>query len=141
MLYINDALSIPISEFAFSFARSPGPGGQNVNKVNSKAILKWQVQRSASLPEDVRARLIALVGRRLGKDGVLTIVSHRFRDQSRNVSDCLEKLRDVLIRAAEPPQRRKPTRPTRGARQRRLESKRRQSHKKSERRRRGDESL
>ncbi|HMP78571.1 MAG TPA: alternative ribosome rescue aminoacyl-tRNA hydrolase ArfB [Pirellulaceae bacterium] len=133
MLYIDDSLSIPISEFEFSFARSPGPGGQNVNKVNSKAILKWQVVRSTSLPDDIRRRFIKMAGRRISKDGELTISSHRFRDQSRNVADCLAKLRALLFEAARPPKVRRATRPTRGAHLRRLDSKRRQSHKKSDR--------
>lgn len=134
MLYINDRLSIPIDEFEFSFARSPGPGGQNVNKVNSKATLRWNITQSPTLPNDVQRRLARLAGRRLGKQGVLIVTSHRYRDQSRNVADCLAKLRELVVAAATPPPLRRATRPTAGSQRRRKETKRRQSEKKSARR-------
>jgi ribosome-associated protein len=96
MLIVNPQLRIPLDEFRFSFARSSGPGGQNVNKVNSKAVLHWPLLASPSLPEDVRARLLAKHRRRLTAAGELLLASQRFRDAGRNVSDCLEKLRAML---------------------------------------------
>lgn len=134
MLFVNERLSIPHSEFEFSFARSPGPGGQNVNKVNSKATLRWRVVESPTLPDEVKRRLIRLAGRRVGKQGDLVVSSHRYRDQGRNVADCLEKLRALIAAAWERPAIRRPTRPTAGSQRRRLETKRRQGDKKSSRR-------
>ena len=134
MLVVNDRLKIPLREFHFTFARSAGPGGQNVNKVNTKALLRWKVLASASLPDAVRQRLLAKHGRRLTAEGDFLVGSQRFRDAGRNVADCLEKLRQMVAEAAVEPKRRRPTRPTRGAVQRRLESKRRQSQKKQRRR-------
>ncbi len=134
MLVINDRLKIPLREFQFSFARSSGPGGQNVNKLNTKALLRWAVMKSASLPEPVRQRLLSKYRRRVTSEGDLLIASQRFRDAGRNVADCLEKLRTMLAEAAVPPKVRKPTRPTRASVRRRLDQKRRQSQKKRQRR-------
>jgi ribosome-associated protein len=133
-LMVNSRLRIPLDEFEFSYARSSGPGGQNVNKVNSKALLRWPVRTSPSLPEAVRQRFLSRYGNRVTTEGDLLISSQRFRDQSRNVEDCLEKLREMLVEAAVAPVRRKRTRPTRGSIQRRLDSKRRKSEKKQGRR-------
>jgi ribosome-associated protein len=133
MLIVSAKLRIPLREFQFTYARSGGPGGQNVNKVNSKAVLRWSVATSPSLPESVRQRLLARRRRRITADGELLVVSQRFRDAGRNTADCLEKLRQMLLDASQPPRPRRPTRPTRGSIQRRLEGKRRQSHKKRQR--------
>lgn len=138
MLTINPRLQIPLREFTFSFARSSGPGGQNVNKVNTKALLRWPVMTSPSLTEPVRQRLLMKCRRQITVDGDLLIVSQRFRDAGRNTADCLEKLRQLLLDAATPIRPRKPTRPTRGSVRRRIENKRLQSQKK--RQRRGGES-
>ncbi len=134
MLVINAQLRIPLREFHFSYARSSGPGGQNVNKVNTKTTLRWSVVDSPSLPESVRQRLQASYRHRITSTGDLLITSQRFRDAGRNVADCLEKLQRLLAGVASPPKRRKPTRPTRGSVERRLQSKQRQSRKKGHRR-------
>jgi len=130
MLIVNSRLRIPLSEFEFSFARSSGPGGQNVNKVNSKAWLRWPVVASPSLPEAVRTRFMAKHRNRVTAEGHLLLNSQRYRDQGRNISDCLDKLRAMLAEAATPPVRRKKTKPSRGSIERRLEGKRETSRKK-----------
>jgi ribosome-associated protein len=134
MLIINDWLAIPMREFEFTYARSSGAGGQNVNKVNSKAILAWRPLVSPSLPAGVRDRFLARFGRRLSHDGSIVVQSDRFRDQPRNVNDCLEKLRLMILEVAVPPKKRRKTKPTRASREKRLEKKRRQSAKKRDRR-------
>ncbi|MEZ6042857.1 MAG: alternative ribosome rescue aminoacyl-tRNA hydrolase ArfB [Planctomycetaceae bacterium] len=135
MLYVNETISIPDTEFSFSFARSSGPGGQNVNKVNSKAIMQWDASRSVQLPEAVRERFLAAYARRLTKEGILVISSQRYRDQGRNVADCLSKLRDLILSVAIAPTQRRATKPTRGAKQRRLSEKKANSERKQGRRR------
>ncbi len=134
MFKVNRKISIRLTEFKFSFARSPGPGGQNVNKVNSKAILKWSPAKCKSLPEAVRHRFIKKFANRINQENEFVISSHRFRDQGRNVADCLNKLRDLIIEVAEPPKQRKKTRPTAGSVRRRLTEKKRQSEIKKSRR-------
>ena len=134
MLVVTPRLKIPLREFRFTFARSSGPGGQNVNKVNTKATLRWPVSTSRSLPEGVRRRFVARYRRRITSEGELVMTSQRFRDAGRNVADCLEKLRQMLAEAAVAPKRRKPTKPTAGSVRRRLDAKRRRSKKKDSRR-------
>lgn len=134
MLVINPRLKIPLREFRFSFARSSGPGGQNVNKVSTKATLRWPVLTSPSLPDSVRERFLAKYRRRVTAEGELVITSQRFRDAGRNVADCLEKLRAMLAEAAVTPKTRKPTKPTRASVRRRLERKRQHARKKQLRR-------
>ena len=134
MLVVNKRIQVPLREFRFTFARSPGPGGQNVNKVNSKATLHWNVTKTTSLPEAVRDRLFKTYHGRINQDGELYLSSSRFRDQGRNVADCLEKLRAILAEIAVARTPRKKTRPSAGAKRRRLDNKRRQSEKKRERR-------
>ncbi len=133
-LAITDTLAIPRDEFRFEFARSGGPGGQNVNKVNSKAVLRWTPSASPSLPPAVRDRLIRAVSSRLTRDGELLITSQLTRDQGRNVEDCLDKLRLLVLAAARPPKARRPSRPTLASKQRRVESKLRRSSAKKLRR-------
>jgi ribosome-associated protein len=130
MLVVNPQLQIPLREFQFTFARSSGPGGQNVNKVNSKALLRWSVARSPSLSETVRQRLLARNRHRITAEGELLISSQRFRDAGRNVADCLQRLRTILVEAAAVPRPRKATRPTRGSVRARVENKRRHARKK-----------
>ena len=133
MLVINESLSIPLREFGFSFSRSPGPGGQNVNKLNTKVGMRWDIASSKSLPDDVRNRFLLQNKTKITKSGEFYVTSHRFRDQGRNVADCLSKLREMLLLAWPAPKRRVATKPTRSARKRRLESKRRTSEKKNSR--------
>jgi ribosome-associated protein len=127
-------LKIPLREFKFTFARSSGPGGQNVNKVSTKALLRWAVVRSPSLPEPVRQRLLSRYRRRVTAEGDLLVSSQRFRDAGRNVADCLEKLRAMLADVAVAAKPRKPTRPSRASVRRRLDQKRKHSQKKQRRR-------
>jgi len=133
MLVVNARLKIPLREFRFTFARSSGPGGQNVNKLNTKALLRWPVVRSTSLPEAVRQRLLARHPRRITAEGDLLVSSQRFRDAGRNLADCLEKLRAMLAEVATAPKPRKATRPTRASVRARLDRKRRHSQKKRRR--------
>jgi ribosome-associated protein len=123
MLSINDHIQIPDEEFQWSYSRSGGPGGQNVNKVASKAELRWNVIGTPNLAPDVKARLRAQLGRRITADGELVLTSQRYRDQGRNREDCLDKLRTMILQAATPPRPRKKTRPTRASHRRRLEAK------------------
>src|ERR1700693_1948784 len=97
MLEITSQIRIPESEFQWTFVRSGGPGGQNVNKVASKAVLRWNLAASPSVPEQVKSRLRTLQRRRITTEGDLILNSQRFRDQGRNVEDCLEKLRDMVV--------------------------------------------
>ena len=127
-------IEIPLRELRFGFSRSSGPGGQNVNKLNTKVTLHWDVEGSPSLPEGVRQRFVARYGRRISRDGDLVLTSQRFRDQGRNVGDCLEKLRNMIEDVARAPRRRKPTRPGRGAVEGRLREKRQRSTLKRHRR-------
>jgi len=127
MLYITRHLQIPLTEFEVTFARSSGPGGQNVNKVNSEAVLRWALARSPSLPEAVKERFLQKYGNRLTAESELLVTSQRYRDAHRNSRDCLEKLRAMLLTVVLPPKRRKLTRPTRGSVERRLQGKRRKS--------------
>jgi ribosome-associated protein len=139
MLEINDRIRIPEEEFTFTFVRSGGPGGQNVNKVASKAVLRWHIAGSPSLPEEVRQRLTARHRGRITTEGDLLLTSQRYRDQERNREDCLEKLRALVLDATHVPKMRKKTKPSAGAHRRRLADKRRRSVRKQERGRLGDD--
>jgi ribosome-associated protein len=134
MLFVTPRLQIPMREFTFTYARSGGPGGQNVNKVNTKATLRWSATTTAGLPDAVRTRFLYKFGVKLTADGDLLITSQRFRDAGRNTADCLEKLRRMLLSVAIPPKARRPTKPTKASVRRRLETKRRQSDRKHHRR-------
>lgn len=134
MLIVNARIRIPDSELAWTFARSSGPGGQNVNKVSRKASLRWNVVASPSLPPDVRERFLARYGSRLTNEGELIVSSQRYRDQARNVDDATEKLRAMLTAVAAPPKARRATKPTRSSVKRRIESKQARSRAKQLRR-------
>lgn len=133
-MQVNADIQIPEQELEFRFVLASGPGGQNVNKVATAVQLRFDASRSASLPEPVRERLAVLAGSRMTKEGVVVITAKRHRTQERNRQDARERLLDLLRRAAQPPKKRRPTRPSRAARERRLRDKRARSEKKQARR-------
>jgi len=137
-LRVGDRIRVEADELRFQFARSAGAGGQNVNKVNSKAILRFAVEASPGLPPDVRERFLRRFARRITTEGDLVLASQRTRDQRSNIEDCLDKLAAMLAQVAEAPAPRRPTRPGRGSTERRLREKRTRSAIKSQRRRPGD---
>lgn len=124
MLVVTPEININEAELEFTFARSSGPGGQNVNKVNSKAVMRWLVVESDCLPLGVRVRFMEKFGSQLTNEGALIITSDRFRDQAKNRDDCLEKLRGMLASVARPPKPRKKTKPSRSAKEKRKQGKR-----------------
>jgi ribosome-associated protein len=127
MIEVSTTIRIPEEEFTWTFVRSGGPGGQNVNKVASKAVLRWDLAASPSLPEELKARLRTLQRRRVTREGVLVLSSQRYRDQDRNRQDCVEKLAEMLRAASVVPRKRRPSKPTRAARERRLQDKRKRA--------------
>ena len=124
MLQITPTLAIPDAELVERFVRSGGPGGQNVNKVSTAVELRFDVARSPSLPEAVRARLLARRDRRLADEGVLVLSAQRFRTQERNREDARERLGALIAAATVAPKKRIATKPTKGAKERRLGAKR-----------------
>lgn len=131
MWVVSEKIQIAESELEFSYSRSSGPGGQNVNKVNSKAQLKWKPD---SLPWDIKNRFYQRYGQRLTSNGEILIVSDRHRDRLRNQEDCLEKLKAMLLEIEHPPKLRKKTKPTRSSQIKRGTAKRIQGLKKKLRR-------
>jgi len=127
MIRVTDEISIDEREIEESFVRASGPGGQNVNKLSSAVQLRFDVRRSPSLPGDVRERLERLAGARLTRDGVLVITAQRHRSQPRNREDALDRLVELIRRAAIAPRPRRATRPTKASRERRIQSKKRRS--------------
>jgi ribosome-associated protein len=123
MIRIDHGISIDERELEERFIRASGPGGQNVNKLATAVQLRFDVRHSPSLPAQVRTRLERLAGRRLTREGVLVISAQRHRTQERNRQDALERLIALIQRAAVAPVPRRPTKPTAGARERRLQSK------------------
>lgn len=137
-LIITSHLTVPASELQASFARSGGPGGQNVNKVNSKAILHWNLNETQVLVPATLQRLKALARNRITDEGFLVLSCQVHREQSRNLEACREMLRGLLLEAMRPVIPRKPTRPTAGARRRRLANKKQTGEKKKNRTERWD---
>ena len=129
-LVVSADCSIPLDEVGFSFARSSGPGGQNVNKVSSKAVLRWSLLESGDVPEDAKKRFAEMFPSYLTEAGEVVLAGQRFRDAPKNKDDCLQKLRDMLSAALKRPKKRILTRPTKGSIRRRLASKARESAKK-----------
>jgi len=127
MIRVTEKISLDDNEISEDFVRASGPGGQNVNKLSTAVQLRFDVRHSPSLPHDVRARLERLAGSRLSREGVLLINAQRHRTQARNREDALERLLELIRRAAVVPVRRRPTRPTAGSRERRIEGKKRRS--------------
>ena len=127
MLRVTAHIEIDEREIEEQFVRASGPGGQNVNKLSTAVQLRFDVRRSPSLPGDVRTRLERLAGSRLTRDGVLVITAQRHRTQARNRQDALDRLLDLIRRAAITPIKRRPTRPTAGSRERRIEGKKRRA--------------
>jgi ribosome-associated protein len=124
MIEITPFIALQDSEVVLSFMRSSGPGGQNVNKVATACELRFDARRSPSLPADIAVRLMKLAGRKLTKDGVIVLSADRFRSQEQNREDAIERLVAMIREAAKPPPpKRRPTKPTKGAVERRLKSK------------------
>lgn len=125
MIRVNAQIELDEREIQEDFVRASGPGGQNVNKVSTAVQLRFDVAHSPSLPEPVRARLVALAGRRITQDGMLILSADRYRSQRRNRDDALERLLELIREACEVEKPRRPTRPTLASKKRRLEGKQR----------------
>lgn len=132
-LVVNSQFVIPSTELITSFARSSGPGGQNVNKVNSKALLRWNIRDSNTLTPEVKLRFEACFPTRINQAGEIVLTSDKHRDQGRNLSDCYEKLRQLIQAALIVPRKRKKSRPTRSSIEARLTEKRHKSVQKNQR--------
>ncbi|HCK41774.1 MAG: aminoacyl-tRNA hydrolase [Pirellulales bacterium] len=132
-LIINAQIQLPAREMKLSFVRSAGPGGQNVNKVNSKAVLRWNAEQSNCLPEPIKSRFLERYAHRMTQSGEIVLASDRHREQLRNVTDCYEKLRQLIQGVVTLPRKRRASRPTRGSIERRLQRKSQLSQKKQQR--------
>ena len=126
-IFVNERISLADAEVTEQFVRSPGPGGQNVNKLATAVQLRFDARGSKALPEEVRERVLELAGSRATKRGEIVIDAHRFRTRERNREDALERLVALVRRAAAPEKPRKPTKPSPASKRRRLEDKRRRS--------------
>jgi ribosome-associated protein len=122
-LFVSERVVVPDGDLTFSAIRSPGPGGQNVNKVATAVQLRFDLQNSQALDAGVKQRLRARAGHRLNDDGTVLFVARAHRSQERNRADALERLRQLILDSLEPPRPRKATRPTRASKERRLDGK------------------
>ncbi|MEJ0041672.1 MAG: alternative ribosome rescue aminoacyl-tRNA hydrolase ArfB [Rhizomicrobium sp.] len=132
-LKVTASIAIPESELEEHFVLSSGAGGQNVNKVASAVQLRFDALHSPSLPDDVRVRLLKLAGHRLTKDGVLIVTARESRDQVRNRETARQRLAELIRRATAVPKKRRPTKPSRASKERRIESKKRRGQTKQQR--------
>jgi len=139
MIQINHHVALDESEISFTYSTSSGPGGQNVNKVATRATLQFNPRTSKSLTALQRNRILETLGPRLDKDGKLRVVASRHRSQAANRNEALHRLVTLLSIALRPRRKRKPTRPTAGSRERRLSEKKRTSQRKAARRRPSEE--
>ncbi len=133
-LTVSKTLSLAPEEIRITYIHASGPGGQNVNKVASAAQLRFSVDDSPSLPDELKDRLRKIAGRRINRNGELIITARRFRSQARNRDDALRRLVTLVRRAARPPKTRVATRPSKASKQRRLDAKTRRGRLKSSRR-------
>lgn len=122
---ITDRVRVFPHEISLSYARSGGPGGQHVNKTSSKVLLRWNLETSAALTDEQRARVRTKLASRLTEDGELLVTSEAHREQSRNVDDAVARFARILREALRVPKKRKATKPTRASQKRRLDAKRR----------------
>lgn len=135
-LVVNDRLTLPAGELEWSYARSGGPGGQHVNKTETKAVLRFHVAGSHTLRQEQRARLLERLASRLTKEGWLVVHAEGRRSRLRNQEDARERLAELLREGLRRPRTRRRTRPTRASKERRLAEKKRRGE--TKRRRRGD---